>query len=244
MRTMRDNARAFDEASAPPRDAVLAVGAVEQHGAHLPVGTDCFIAEHVAARLAEKLDAYLLPPLSITSSIEHRLTRGTVYLKAPTLAAVVRDIAESLRFSGFRRLVLVNGHGGNWILKPTIRQINRDFPDFRAVLLHTDIGLSQAAGVLEHLQGDVHAGEFETSVMLHIHPELVGPIEPARETTFPPQHFMDYFDTAELTSTGYWGFPEKATAEKGRKMLDLTLQCALEHLEAIERHAAPGAEQG
>lgn len=235
MLTIRDCAPAF--AGGEPRDAVLPVGAVEQHGGHLPVGTDCLIAEHVAARLAERLGAYLLPCLSATSSIEHRKARGTVYLKATTLAAVVRDYAESLRESGFRRLILVNGHGGNWIVKPTIRQLNRDYPDFRAVLIHTDIGLRRAAEVFEHQANDIHAGELETSVMLHLHPGLVGAIEPQPDAAFVPQDFMDYFDTTELTASGYWGFPQQGSADKGRRFLDITLECALEHLQAIERHA-------
>src|SRR4051812_47128875 len=114
-------------ASRPCTTAVLPVGAVEQHGQHLPVGTDILLAQSVAEQLAQKLDAYLLPPLAITSSIEHRKAKGTVYLRADTLALVVRDIAASLRDSGFTRLVLANCHGGNWILKPTLRQLNRDW---------------------------------------------------------------------------------------------------------------------
>src|SRR5438309_1400121 len=99
--------------------AIWPIGAVEQHGAHLPVSTDVLLAEALAERIARPLGAYLLPVLPITCSIEHRLSRGTVYVRAETLAAVVRDVAASLQESGFRRLVLVNAHGGNWILKPT-----------------------------------------------------------------------------------------------------------------------------
>lgn len=235
MWTTGMNARELDDMDTV--DAVVAIGAVEQHGAHLPVGSDCIIAEYLAGRIAEALNAYLLPTFPISSSIEHRLSRGTVYLQATTLASVIRDLAESLRFSGFRRLVIVNGHGGNWIIKPTIRQINRDFPDFRAVPVHADIGIPHAAGVLEHLHGDIHAGEFETSVMMHIHPELVGAIEPAVDASFPPQSFMDYFDSTELATRGYWGYPHKATAEKGKRLLDITLERALAYLQAIEDHA-------
>src|SRR5690242_12092910 len=109
--------------------AVLPVGAIEQHGSHLPVGTDTIIAGEIALRIAERLDAYLLPSISIASSIEHREAKGTVYLKADTLALVIRDITESLQYSGFKRLIIYNGHGGNWILKPTVRQLDRDFKD-------------------------------------------------------------------------------------------------------------------
>ena len=84
-------------AAAAIHTAVLPVGATEQHGRHLPVGTDTMLAEAFATQLAARLDAYLLPALAITSSIEHRRAKGTVYLRADTLALVVRDIAGSLR---------------------------------------------------------------------------------------------------------------------------------------------------
>src|SRR5687767_1310351 len=93
-----------DFARGSPTVAVLPIGAVEQHGSHLPVGTDILLAESFAKALAERLAAYLLPPLAISSSIEHRKSRGTVYLRADTLALAVRDIVTCLRDSGFKRL--------------------------------------------------------------------------------------------------------------------------------------------
>lgn len=219
--------------------AVLPVGAVEQHGSHLPVGTDSIIAEEIASRIAERLNAYLLPCVSIASSIEHREAKGTVYLRADTLALVIRDIAESLRYSGFKRLIIFSGHGGNWILKPTVRQLDRDFKErgteFETILIPPNIALKRQHEVMKHVQHDIHAGEKETSIMMHLCPEHVRPHVSLQAPTTAPQDFMDYFDVTELTEDGYWGFPEEATAEKGRSMLDLTLECALEYITEIER---------
>ncbi|MDO8539084.1 MAG: GNAT family N-acetyltransferase [Opitutaceae bacterium] len=228
-----------DFAGLPCTIAVLPVGAVEQHGHHLPVGTDILLAQSVAERLAERLDAYLLPPLAITSSIEHRKAKGTIYLRADTLALVIRDIVASLRDSGFDRLILANFHGGNWILKPTIRQLNRDFPDFRAILLQPDLPAAQLAAIFEHPAGDVHGGEFETSLMLHLHPQHVRPMPAGAETekSFPPQPYLDYFDTTELTRHGHWGWPEAASAEKGRRAMDELVANALRTIEDIEAMA-------
>lgn len=220
--------------------AVLPIGAVEQHGGHLPVGTDILLAESFAKPLAEKLDAYLLPALAISSSIEHRKAKGTVYLRADTLALVVRDIATGLRDSGFTRLILANFHGGNWILKPTIRQLNRDFPDFRVVLITPDLPTIEMAKIFDHPVGDVHGGEFETSLMLHLHPQHVRtlPEPPAGEPpSFPPQAYLDYFDTTELTPHGHWGWPEAATAEKGRRAFDVMIDTAVRGIEDIEAMA-------
>ena len=226
-------------ASRPCTTAVLPVGALEQHGQHLPVGTDILLAQSVAEELASKLDAYLLPPLAITSSIEHRKAKGTVYLRADTLALVLRDIAASLRESGFRRLVLANFHGGNWILKPALRQLNRDWPDFRVVLLAPELAAADSAEIFAHPSGDVHGGEFETSLMLHLHPDEVRALPPPENATtvFPPQSFLDYFDTTELTPVGHWGWPAAATAEKGRKAFERWVASGLRTLEQIEETA-------
>ena len=214
--------------------AVLPVGAVEQHGVHLPVGTDLLLARALAEPIAQRLEAYLLPPLAITSSIEHRRAKGTVYLRADTLALVIRDIAASLHESGFKRLILVNFHGGNWILKPTIRQLNRDRADFRVILIQPELPPAQAAAIFQHPLGDVHGGEFETSLMLHLFPAEVRGLPAASGTVFPPQQFLDYFDTTELTPSGHWGWPEAATAEKGARAASALVESALALVAQIE----------
>jgi creatinine amidohydrolase len=218
----------------PKELAILPVGALEQHGSHLPVGTDNIIASAFAKRIAEALDAYLLPCMGITSSIEHREAEGTVYLKADTLAAIIRDVAESLHYSGYKRLILINGHGGNWILKPTIRQINRDIAPFEVVLIHTGAALHRQHEVMDHVKNDIHAGEKETSIILYLCEEYVKKIKEPVKREFFPQDFMDYFDNMELTEDGYWGFPENATKEKGKKMMDLLVECALDYLQKLD----------
>lgn len=215
--------------------AVLPIGAVEQHGSHLPVGTDTFISSELAKRVAEELNAYLLPAIPIACSIEHRLTKGTVYMKAATLAAIIRDIAESLQFSGFRKLYLVNGHGGNWVLKPTVRELNRELSKLNVVLVSTQSARARILEVMEHgVPPDIHAGETETSLMLYLHQQHVGPIQVPAERVFYPQDYMDYFDAAQLSEDGYWGYPELATAEKGEKWLNILVEAAMANIRDIE----------
>ena len=232
MLTSHETRSEFDSQSCTT--AVLPIGAVEQHGYHLPFNTDIMLAEAVAAPIAKELDAYLLPPVAVSASIEHRKAKGTVYLRAETLAMVVRDIAASLHGSGFRRLVIVNYHGGNWILKPTIREINRDRPNFRAVLLHPELPLAEAKEIFEHPVGDVHGGEFETSLMLHLHPAAVRKVQYSRNRAFPPQPFLDYFDSTELTEDGFWGWPEAATAEKGRRAFEALVAAGVRLVRQID----------
>lgn len=219
--------------------AVLPVGAMEQHGSHLPVGTDAIIAQEVSARLAQRLNAYLLPCLSISSSIEHRESKGTVYMRSDTLALVIRDIAESLRYSGFRRLIVFTGHGGNWILKPTIRQMNRDYEErgmeMETILIPSNIAAARQGDILNHAQHDLHAGEKETSIMLHLCPEHVDAIVPVTAHTSAPQDYMDYFDVIDITEDGYWGFPQEGTAEKGARQLELIEESSVGFIEALDR---------
>ncbi len=232
MLTIYNTRRDFEKAACTT--AVLPVGAIEQHGSHLPVGTDTILAHEFASRIAEQLDAYLLPVIPITSSIEHRKGGGTVYIKADTLALVLSDIAESLQYAGYEKLIIVNFHGGNWIIKPTVRKLNRDLDSMQTVLLHADVAMHRHGEVFKHLRNDVHGGEFETSIMLHTHPEHVREIAPQHNPEFVPQAFMDYFDVTEITEDGYWGFPEEATSDKGAKVLDIMVQCALEYLQEVE----------
>src|SRR5215510_3564632 len=99
-----------------PRMAILPVGATEQHSRHLPLATDTLVVEAVAQRVAKKLNAYCLPALPFSISHMHRGSHGSVWLRNQTLVSVVRDIAVSVRHDGFKQLVLLNGHGGNFIL--------------------------------------------------------------------------------------------------------------------------------
>ncbi|WP_158560345.1 creatininase family protein [Paenibacillus contaminans] len=214
---------------------VLPIGAIEQHGSHLPVGTDTIVAVELAQRIAERLDAYLLPPLAVTSSIEHRLGRGTVYLKPATLAAVLTDTVASLHESGYSRVLLVNFHGGNWIVKPTVRQLNRDYADMEIVLLDlATLANARLGEVIDNPAGDVHAGEMETSIMLYLDESRVGTVRPTDRKTGLSQSFLDYFDMTELTGDGYWGYPEAATKEKGEKLMELLIECAFDYLALLE----------
>lgn len=232
MLTIHDTRSEFDSRSCTT--AVLPVGAVEQHGTHLPFGTDIMLAEAIAKPIAQTLDAYLLPAIAISASIEHRQAKGTVYLRAETLARVIGDIAASLHDSGFRRLVIVNFHGGNWVLKPAIRELNCDLAPFRAVLINPELPAVEAKQIFEHPVGDIHGGEFETSLMLHLHPEAVRTLPREGSRTFPPQPFLDYFDSTQLTEIGYWGWPEAATAEKGRRAFDALVSAGLRFIADIE----------
>ncbi|MFE6520394.1 creatininase family protein, partial [Streptomyces sp. NPDC057794] len=102
--------------------AVLPVGSFEQHGPYLPLATDTLVACAVAREIAGAYPVHLLPPVTISCSHEHAAWPGTVSISSVTLHAVVRDIADSLRRSGVDALVVVNGHGGNYVLGNVVQE--------------------------------------------------------------------------------------------------------------------------
>lgn len=106
--------------------AVLPVGSFEQHGQHLPLTTDTLIACLIAQRLADSYELLLLPPVTMSCSHEHASFAGTVSISATTLVAIVDDIRASLRHRGIDKLVVVNGHGGNYVLANVAQQANVD----------------------------------------------------------------------------------------------------------------------
>lgn len=195
-------------ADARPPIAILPVGSLEQHGEHLPIATDWIRADDAGRRLAERLgNCYLLPALAYANSQEHMDLAGTITLRPSTLAQVIEDIVLSLRHHGIRRIVVLSTHGGNWILKPTIRDLNFRYPDVR--IIHADGPLSSEP---QRMPRDTHAGAGETGAMLALRPELVK----GRSPDFTPglgQEWNDYVGYGVSTETGTWGAPSQADPE-------------------------------
>ena len=201
-----------------PELAVLPVGAFEQHGSHLPLATDSLIAGALAAGLAERTGALLLPVLPVSCSQEHAGFPGTVWLAAGTLAAVVGDIRAGLAHAGIERLAIVNAHGGNLVLAHLAREANLDGP--RVWLgpgRHIQEAAFAAAGIETSVHDDMHAGEYETSVLLHCHPGLVRMADAADELAERPQ--LAVRGLAAYSRSGTVGRPTRATAAKGEAAL-------------------------
>ena len=119
--------------------AVLPVGAIEQHGPHLPLSVDWFQGEIVARQVVERLDAFLLPGIPYGCSQAHTGFRGTISLAPETLGAVVKDVVTSLLEQRFRRIAVLNFHGGNLILKLAVRDLNLSQSMGKVVVLRLSI---------------------------------------------------------------------------------------------------------
>ena len=155
------------------------LGAIEQHGPHLPLNTDALVATAAAERaaglaVAEGLDVWLLPTITYTKSNEHAWAPGTIWLSAETLLAVLRDLGRCIAMTPARRLVFLNGHGGNSALLQVANRELRLESGLMTFLTHPFVPADQG-GVSppSELGMGIHGGTDETSILLHLRPDLV-----------------------------------------------------------------------
>ncbi len=203
--------RLSESVSAKPKDtaAIIVAGSFEQHGPHLPLSTDTIIAEAVAWKLAEKTGAAVGPTFPVGVSPEHMGFPGTITLTEETFRRAVSEAAASLRSHGFREVIVVNGHGGN---VKALAGIGGKTVNLTALLKPYD-----------------HAGEVETSLMMHLRPELVKTGE-IRKHEFRWPGKWGWKDTREYSVSGVLGDPTAATPKKGREYFGRLVEAALSHL--------------
>jgi len=217
------------------RDAsILGIGSLEQHSLHLPVETDFFFASRISREVAERLDAVLLNPLPYSTSLEHQDFAGTVTLKPETLKAVVWDIAESVGRWAIRHLVLLNAHGGNFCLIPAARQWNMDKKLPHLLLVDFFSGLSNVGD-------NLHAGEIETSMMLHLAPERVRADKPDDFVPEWSRADLTHFGMRGISPTGVWGRPSRATAAKGAEWFAEAVEYTTRRIRLLKERFEGGA---
>jgi creatinine amidohydrolase/Fe(II)-dependent formamide hydrolase-like protein len=225
--------------------AMLPVGAIEQHGPHLPLDTDAFDAGHLAEQVAlacSEPRPLVLPLISYGVSYHHEDFTGTIGVSPEALSRMVRDVGMSAARSGVKKLVIVNGHGGNLAaLHFAAQLINRDAHIFTCV----DSGETSDTDVyaIAETPNDVHAGEIETSTSLATRPQLV---RMNKKKKFVPKfssHYLDftskrsitwYARTARISPSGVLGDPTKASREKGERMWSVMIENLVELVEHLK----------
>jgi creatinine amidohydrolase len=199
--------------------AFLPFGSLEQHGLHLPIGTDGLIANALALGLAARYEqSILLPLVPFSSSFEHVAFPGCVSLKTTTLAAVVDDILSSLKRYGIK-CVIVNGHQGNHLFRNLSQEHNAGGHSQVLVVpsKHHWQEAYQAAGLSSSPSADMHAGEAETSIVMHLFPDAVRP--DITDVDAPRRPLLEVLGMRAYTQTGAIGFPSQASAQKGAVLL-------------------------
>jgi creatinine amidohydrolase/Fe(II)-dependent formamide hydrolase-like protein len=226
--------------------ALLPVGALEQHGPHLPLDTDAFDAELTAHRVAAACPPprpLVLPLIAYGVSYAHEDFAGTLGVSPETLARMVHEVGLGLARQGITKLVIVNGHGGNGpALHFAAQMINRDAHIFTCV----DTGETSDADVAEisDVKNDAHAGDIETSTSLATRPELV---RMEKAVAFVPEFSSSFLDfsarrsvgwyarTARISPSGVFGDPTRASREKGERIWEVTVRRLVELVQSLQR---------
>jgi creatinine amidohydrolase len=227
-------------ASQPTTVGLLPLGSIEQHGPHLPLATDLYLAQHLARRVGERsaFPVLIAPGIPGGRSDHHLQFRGTISLPAPTFAAMVRIQVEALCALGVHKVALISGHGGNFEdaahLATSLGHSNhpalrvRAYSDFeRFVRVMSEAAVE--AG-LHPAPTDVHAGVIETSMALYLFPDLVRPFDTVTGYVVPEDGWLQSMHAKgvrSLSPTGVLGDPRGANHRAGERIINaLVLELA------------------
>ena len=230
--------------SADPKiKAILPIGSLEQHGKHLPLATDTTIAEYIASKVGERINALVLPPINYGISYEHK-PLFNISISTESLTRVIEDICSSLIYNGVKRIIILNAHYGNeHAILSCIKEIS---------LMHPNIMLASIPYWV-FIDGSDHAGMKETSLMLAIDSNMVkkDKIKMGKDIRLESDH-NDYNANAKvsmvvldnitllaesisrLTDDGIIGDPSRASKHAGEEMLNLIIDSIIDAINAIE----------
>jgi len=237
------------EAAEKDRIPLIPVGSTEQHGPHLPTKTDALLAYEICEAAATEIPemTVVMPPINYGYNEHHLDFPATIHIGYETLIRFVIDVGKSLGHHGFRKIIIVNGHGSNTApMELAARRITLETSAICASLIY----ISLAPEVFDLLEGeDAHAAELETSLMLYVEPSLVDVSKAQRDWDFPKSkyirwgvekgdksfgvsggrvQFMDWW--SRMSSTGVLGDATKASREKGEKAFRLYVNALIDFI--------------
>ena len=227
------------------RDTIVACfGAVEQHGHHLPLGTDTLLGDAVGRALADRLEAFFAPTIQVGCSKHHLAFPGTMSIEEETFGRVIGDVVRGWAGQGFKRIVLLPTHGGNFgPLGGAMERLGE--LDGVQVIAITDLNVLVAATLglgaelgIPASEGGLHGGEWETSLMLAVRPDLVHMDRAVAGYTGEMESGMQRFfeeGVHAISETGVIGDPKQASAENGQKYFDRLVELAAD---LVERESA------
>lgn len=223
------------------RTVILLVGSVEEHGPHLPLGTDTFHALELARRVAQLRPVLVAPPLYYGLCRSTREHPGTVSISGEVLRRLVTELGREFHRNGLKNLLILSGHAGGTHMAALVEAgeaLLADIPDIQVAVVNVLELLREvltARPDLVKTKGDSHAGEVETALMLAAYPHLVQGSAPAEWPTFPK--YVLVRDKRRYWPGGVWGDPGQATADQGEAIL----QAEAERLAGVIDFLSPGA---
>jgi len=228
----------FQKGLAITRTVIIPIGSVEEHGSHLPLGTDTIHAYELAKKTAEIRPVFVAPPIwygLCRSTSQHP---GTLTISGSTLQLLVVEIAKSLYQQGLRNLVIISGHAGGTHMASLLdagEKILEALSQSRvAVLSVIDLQSNEELQRMIQCKGDAHAGEVETSLMLHLRPSHVEGTSPSEFPAFPK--YILVRDKKRHWPGGVWGDPGKASASKGEKLLEKEAHILSQIIDMLESY--------
>lgn len=230
---------AFAEWRGKTQTVILPVGSVEEHGPHLPLGTDAFHALEVARRLAAVRPVLVAPPLYYGLCRSTREHPGTISISSGVLRTLVLDLGREFFRQGLRNLVIISGHAGGTHMAAITdagEQLLEELPESQVAVVNILDLLREVLAARPDLvttKGDAHAGEVETALMLAIHPHLVKGSAPAEWPAFPK--YILVREKQRFWPGGVWGDPARAGARQGEQILTAEVERLSEVIAALEK---------
>lgn len=217
---------------------VLPVGATEQHGPHLPVGTDTLIATALCEEASARSGVPLLPALWVSSSHAHTTAwPGTISLRPRDVIGLVVEIGSWVAASGFAKLLVVNAHVGNaGVLKVAVDEL-RDAGDVRPGLINW-YELDEVKATVSADAADWHANAAETALLLHLRPELVDR-EAIRDDPDRTRDLILSYTVRETSKEGQTGSPSSATAADGARLFAAAAAALTDRFERARAESPP-----
>jgi creatinine amidohydrolase len=226
----------FEAGLALTRTVLIPFGSVEEHGSHLPLSTDTIEAYEICKKASLLIPLLVAPPIHYGNCRSTAFHPGTISISTRTLGALFRDIVISLRGHGLRNFVALTGHAGGahrMALQDAGEELITRFDDITvAVVSEFDLAGGEGKEIVE-TPGDSHAGEIETSRIMHSHPHLVKGISPAETPSFPNGILVR--DKRSYWPGGVWGDPAKASKEKGARLEELLVRKMVELVNEMEK---------
>lgn len=244
------------EASKQDRVVVLPVGTIEQHGPHLPLSTDCITSREISREAVEAIpdEAILMPQVYYSFNLHHMDFPGTIAVDGDHIIPYVTDVLMSIAHHGFKKILLVNGHGSNVpFLDICARNLCNETESVAAMVSWWDLSEPALTEIRESVYpgGLSHACELETSVILHYRPDLVDMSLAEEDISYnvgkyifwdlqkgAPVKFQEFF--SRNSRTGTKGDPTCATADKGRRIVECVVENMVELIREFRaREIAP-----